>query len=184
MIQASSRLRRYAPWVGGAALGALSLGVGAWALGGRSFDPRALLGVVGRDAGPRTAVAVGAVANATGVGGELVLAAARRGIDDALREHANVSQVTLAERSARVVGSRHGHVLDVNVVRVEQQPGRLLAEASVVVSSLPERAYEFASTSTVTLTGATADGDQAVAEAVRRAMRSATSQAVEQMAGR
>ena len=184
MNSTPTRLRRLAPWAAGAALCALSLIAGAWALSERSaFDYRSLLGVVGRDAGPRAAVAVGAVANATGLGGDEVISAARRGVDDALREHANVSQVALAERGARVAAV-HGHVLDVNVVRIERQPGRLLAEASVVVSSLPGREYEFASSSTVTLSGSTADTDQAVADAVRRAMRSATSHAVEQMSAR
>ncbi|MDP3218044.1 MAG: hypothetical protein Q8S73_28320, partial [Deltaproteobacteria bacterium] len=108
-------------------------------------------------------------------------------IDDALAARATVSQVGLAEpaaRGARVVSRGGGHVLDANVVRVVRGPGRVLVEASVVVSTMPGRAYEFASASTITLTGDVADTDEGLHDAVRRAMRSATTHAVDQMTGR
>jgi hypothetical protein len=124
------------------------------------------------------------VANAAGVGGDAALAAARQGIDDALAARATVSRVGLAEpasRGARAVSRGGGHVLDANVLRVVRGPGRVLVEASVVVSSMPGRAYEFASASTITLTGDVADTDEGLRDAVRRAMRSATTHAVDQM---
>ena len=86
-----------------------------------------------------------------------------------------------SSRGARAVSRGGGHVLDANVLRVVRGPGRVLVEASVVVSSMPGRAYEFASASTITLTGDVADTDEGLHDAVRRAMRSATTHAVDQM---
>jgi len=184
MSKSPSPLRTHAPWVAGASLLALSLLAGGWALASRSFDPSALLGSIQGARGARTPVAVGAVANAAGVGGDAALAAARQGIDDALAARATVSRVGLAEpasRGARAVSRGGGHVLDANVLRVVRGPGRVLVEASVVVSSTPGRAYEFASASTIILTGDVADTDEGLRDAVRRAMRSATTHAVDQM---
>ncbi len=179
MSTAPSALGSRVPFVAAAALVSLGLAVGAAALSPRFVDPSALLGAITGAARP--AVAVGAVANGAGVGGDAVLNAARRGLDDAL---ANVPRAPLpgaAARGARVLGGRNGHVFDATVVRVVRAPGRVLAEASVVVSSLPGRAYQFASSSTITLTGATADTDEGLNDAVRRAMRSAATRAVDQM---
>ena len=75
-------------------------------------------------------------------------------------------------------------MLDANVVRVERGAGRVRVEASVVVSTLPGRSYEFASTSAITLTGDRAGSDETMAEATRRAMRSAAEHAITQLAGR
>ena len=178
MSTAPSTLGSRVSLIAAAALVSLGLSVGAAALSPRFVDPSALLGAITGAARP--AVAVGAVANGAGVGGDAVLSAARRGLDDAL---ANVPRAPLpgAARGARVLGGRNGHVFDANVVRVVRAPGRVLVEASVVVSSLPGRAYQFASSSTITLTGATADTDEGLNDAVRRAMRSAATRAVDQM---
>lgn len=184
MSPAPSALRLRAAVIAAAAFFALSLAVGGTALSARSFDPGALLGGITGAARARATVAVGAVANGAGVGGDAVLGAARQGLDDALAGRGNVSRVPLpgaAARGARVIGGRNGHVIDANVVRVVRGPGRVLAEASVVVSSMPGRAYQFASSSTITLTGAEADTDRGVNDAVRRAMRSAATRAVDQM---
>lgn len=185
MSAASSLARRTAPFVGGATFLALSLAVGAWAFSGQGVDARSLLGSIGGARGARATVAVGAVANGAGVGGDEVVAAARLGLDDALSTRDNVSRVALpttAARGARMVGGgRNGHVIDGTVSRVTRAPGRVLVEASVVVSSMPGRVYQFGSSSTITLTGSTADTDEGLRDAVRRAMRSAATHAVDQM---
>jgi hypothetical protein len=165
-------------------LAALSLAVGGWALAARHLDPAALLGSITGAGAARATVAVGAVANGAGVGGDEVIAAARLGLDDALGGRAGVSRVQLpgaAARGARVVGGRNAHVIDGTVSRVVRAPGRVLVEASVLVSSMPGRVYQFGSSSTITLTGAAADTDDGLHDAVRRAMRSATTHAVDQM---
>jgi hypothetical protein len=167
-----------------AALTALSLVAGGWALGVRRLDPSAQLGSITGVGAARATVAVGAVANGAGVGGDDVVTAARLGLDDALAGRAGVARVSLpvgASRGARVVGGRNDHVIDGTVSRVVRAPGRVLVEASVVVSSMPGRVYQFASSSTITLTGAAADTDDGLHDAVRRAMRSATTHAVDQM---
>jgi hypothetical protein len=71
-------------------------------------------------------------------------------------------------------------VLDANLQSITVAAGSTRVEVSIVVSSHPSRAYEFESTSTVTLVGTDATPD-AVAMGVRRAMRSATMRAVDQM---
>ncbi|MFO0624811.1 MAG: hypothetical protein U0325_04285 [Polyangiales bacterium] len=157
---------------------AVALAAGVGALRARGIDPQTLLGAIGARGG-RAAVQIGAVTNHAGVGGDALRAAAEAGLRDALG--ANDAADTSA-RGARVL--RRGHVLDANVVRVERGAGRVRAEASVVVSTLPGRSYEFASTSAITLTGARADTDEAMADATRRAMRSAAEHAITQLAGR
>ncbi len=83
-----------------------------------------------------------------------------------------------AARGAR--GAARGHVLDANVQSIAAAGPNTRIEVSIVVSSFPGRAYEFESTSAVTLVGAAAT-PEAVAMDVRRAMRAATLQAVDQV---
>ncbi len=180
-----SPARSYAPFIAGASLVAISLAGGGWALTSRAIDPSALLGSINGLGGSRPAVAVGAVANGAGVGGDAVVAAARAGLDDGLSGRTTATpQPSAAARGARVLRPRGGHVIDANVVRVVRGPGRVTVEASVVVSSMPQRAYEFSSSSTITLTGSVADTDDGLRDAVRRATRSAATHAVDQMGGR
>lgn len=156
----------------------LALGGAIAGLSLKGIDARGLLGAVGAR-GSAAGVTIGAVANGSGVGGELVLDAARDGIRDAISA---TSGVGAAARGARV--ARRGHVFDANIVRVERGAGRVRVEASVVVSTLPGRSYQFASTSAITLTGSGADGDPGLTDATRRAMRSAAAHAVEQLRAR
>lgn len=167
-------------WWLGAALGGVTLIAGAWGMHARGIDPRELLGAIGARGGAGGNITVGAVANGSGVGGELVLDAARQGLNSALSRAQGDGPE--AARGARV--QRRGHVFDANVVRVERAEGRVRVEASVVVSTLPGRRYEFASTSAVTLTGPGASGDSGAADAARRAMSSAASHALEQLSAR
>lgn len=158
---------------------AIVLAGGVGLLATRGIDPRALLGAIGaRGAGARPVVSVGAVTNGAGVGGDAVLRAARDGLNEAV----GAQSPAPSARGARVV--RRGHIFDANVVRVERSPGRVRVEASVVVSTMPGRRYEFASTSAVTLTGGAVDGESGLVDATRRAMRSAAGHAVEQLGAR
>lgn len=185
-MTAPSSTRSYLPWIAGASFVALSLAAGGWALSSRAIDPTALLGSINGLNNARPTVAVGAVANGAGVGGDGVVTAARAGLDDGLSGRTTTTpQAPAASQGARVLGGgRGGHVIDANIVRVDRTPGRVQVEASVVVSSLPRRAYEFSSSSTITLTGDAADTDDGLRDAVRRAMRSAATHAVDQMGGR
>ncbi|MEZ4392931.1 MAG: hypothetical protein R3A48_17735 [Polyangiales bacterium] len=167
-------------WLVVGALSALCLAGGAGAMRARGLDAGALLGAIGARGASRVSVTVGAVANGSGVGGDVVLDAARRGLSEAVsRAQGGASPGAMG---ARV--TRRGHVFDANVVRVERSAGRVRVEASVVVSTLPGRRYEFASTSAITLTGSGADGDPGLADATRRAMSSATNHALEQLNAR
>ena len=176
----------HAPWIAGAAFFALSLAGGALALSRGAVDPNVLLGSIHGTGAARATVSLGAVANGSNVGGDAVLSAARAGVDEALSSRADVALAGAApaSRGARVVGGRNAHVLDVNVVRVVRSPGRVLVEASVLVSSMPGRAYQFSTDSTVTLTGGVADSDEGLADTTRRAARAATDRAVAQMTAR
>lgn len=138
-------------------------------------DLAALAGTIGRTARENPRVLVGAVTNSAGLGGDEVVTAARRGIDEAL---------AATPLAARARGRATGHVLDATLVRFERAPGRLRAEASVVVSTHPGRRYEFASSSAVTLTGASAEGERALADGATRAMRSAVAHALSQVGTR
>lgn len=167
-------------WLVVGVLSALGLAGGAWAMHARGIDPGALLGAIGARGASRVTITVGAVANGSGVGGQPVLDAARRGVSETVaRAQGGASSGAMG---ARV--TRRGHVFDANVVRVERGPGRVRVEASVVVSTLPGRRYEFASTSAITLTGPGADGDPGLTDATRRAMASATNHALEQLNAR
>jgi hypothetical protein len=158
--------------------GALVLALAVGAMNARGIDASALLGAIGARGG-RAALSVGAVTNHSGVGGDALRGAAEAGLRDALGGGGDPAP---SARGARV--QRRGHVLDANVVRVERGAGRVRVEASVVVSTLPGRSYEFASTSAITLTGDRAGSDETMAEATRRAMRSAAEHAITQLAGR
>ena len=158
--------------------GAVALALAVGAMSARGIDASALLGAIGARGG-RAALSVGAVTNHSGVGGDALRGAAEAGLRDAL---GGGEAAGPAARGARVL--RRGHVLDANVVRVERAAGRVRVEASVVVSTLPGRSYEFASTSAITLTGDRAGSDDTMAEATRRAMRSAAEHAITQLAGR
>lgn len=181
----TSPIRSYLPWIAGASVVALSMGAGVWALSSHAIDPTALLGSINGLNSARPAVAVGAVANGAGIGGDDVVAAARAGLDDGLAGRTTATpRAPAASRGARVLAGRGGHVIDANVVRVARGPGRVTVEASVVVSSMSGRAYEFSSSSTITITGDAADTDDGLRDAVRRATRSAATHAVDQMGGR
>jgi hypothetical protein len=126
-------------------------------------------------------VAVGSVTNHAAVTGLALDAAAHEGVASALAERTEVTTsppAAGASRGARV--RARGHVLDANVQSVTTTGGNTRVEVSIVVSSHPARAYEFESTSAVTLVG-TAATPESVAAGVRRAMRSATMRAVDQM---
>jgi|GEM_PF-3146081 len=171
-------------WLAVGALGA------ALALGAGVATTRYLLGhgadladVLSRR-GARTSpiyVSVGSVTNHAATTGPALDAAAQEGVTSALAERTEVTTSPTpsgASRGARVTA--RGHVLDANVQSITAAGGNTRVEVSIVVSSHPGRAYEFESTSAVTLVGAAATPD-AVAMGVRRAMHSATMRAVDQM---
>lgn len=124
---------------------------------------------------------VGSVTNHAATTGAAIDAAAQAGVAGALAERAEVTTTPPAAGAARGArGATRGHVLDANVQSVTTAGAATRIEVSIVVSSYPGRAYEFESTSAVTLVG-TGATPEAVAMGVRRAMRSATMQAVDQV---
>lgn len=126
-------------------------------------------------------VAVGSVTNHSATTGPAIDSAAQAAVAEALAERAEVTTTPPAGGAAR--GARRaaeGHVLDANVQSATAVGANTRVEVSIVVSSFPGRSYEFESTSAVTLVGASPSPD-AVAMGVRRALRAATLQAVDQM---
>lgn len=126
-------------------------------------------------------VTVGSVTNHASTPVAALDAAAQAAIAGALAERTEVTTTAPPSSGARGArGAPRGHVFDANVQSVTTTGANTRVEVSIVVSSHPSRAYEFESTSAVTLVGAAATPD-AVAMGVRRAMRSATLQAVDQL---
>jgi hypothetical protein len=171
-------------WLAVGALGAfLALGAGVAAtryLLGHGADLADVLSGRGARNSP-IFVSVGSVTNHARTTGPALDAAAQEGVASALAERTEVTTAppsSGAARGARVAA--RGHVLDANLQSITVAAGSTRVEVSIVVSSHPSRAYEFESTSTVTLVGTDATPD-AVAMGVRRAMRSATMRAVDQM---
>lgn len=124
---------------------------------------------------------VGSVTNHAATTGAAIDAAAQAGVAGALAERTEVTTTAPAAGASRGArGAARGHVLDANVQSVTTAGATTRIEVSIVVSSYPGRAYEFESTSAVTLVG-TGATPEAVAMGVRRAMRSATMQAVDQV---
>lgn len=165
-------------WLLGAAV-AVAVSTAGLGLAVRSgVDPSGLLGEVSGRGRARVFVDVGAVASRAG--GD-VEGAAREGVEAALADRAEVTREAggSGQRGARAMG--RGHVIDANVQAIDTGPGRARVSVSVVVSTYPGRAYEFESSSTVTVSGSSVDTPAGRADAVRRAMRSATDHAVDQM---
>jgi hypothetical protein len=133
--------------------------------------------------GRRPFVGVGSVSNNSGVGGDDLRTAAREAIDGALQASDVVTTAEASsggQRGARVRG--RGHFLDANIQSIRPGNNSVRVEVSVVVSSYPGRAYEFESSSAITITGGSATTPAAQTDGVRRAMESATRQAVNQIA--
>ncbi len=177
---------RQTRWANVAVAGALLV------LGGGAATARALTSVKGdwgavisgRGGGRRVQVGVGAVTNSAGVGGDALAGIAHDAMEGALASRPEVSTVDArtgaAQQGARVRAAR-GHVFDANIQTVRLSASSVQASVSIVVSTAPGRAYEFESTSSITLSGpgaVTADGQ---ADCVRRAMSRATERAVDQL---
>lgn len=173
----------------GAAI-AIALGVGGVTLARRGHGGRGLLGLLTQGAGDlhgaRAArhpfVAVGAVANNSGVGGDEMRTAAESGIQDALSSSTDVTTTqggASNQRSAHAVA--RGHQLDANIQSIRPGNNSVRIQVSIVVSSYPGREYEFESASAITITGGSATSPAAQADGVRTAMRSATQSAITQM---
>ncbi len=176
----------------GAAL-ALVLGTGGMYAVRRAHGVRGMLALITSGTGDlngvrgahgrRTYISIGAVANNSGTGGDELRTSAQSGIQEAL--DANDSVTTEAPTAAASRGARNvarGHVFDANVQSIRVGDNSVRIAVSVVVSSYPGRAYEFESSSAITITGGSATNPSARADGVRTAMRSATRSALQQIA--
>jgi hypothetical protein len=162
----------------------LVLGVGAAAARFVMGHGVGFTGVLTLSPGRRMApifVMVGSVANHATVTGPAIDTAAQTAIAGALAERVEITTAPPAPGTARSArGRSQGHVLDANIQSVTVTGTHTRVEVSIVVSSHPSRVYEFESTSSVTLAGTGSTSDT-VAMGVRRAMRSATLQAVDRI---
>lgn len=173
------------PWINVAVAGAfLVFGAGVAVALGLSHV-RGDLGAVitAQGNGRQVFVGVGSVTNSAGVGGDALTAAAHDAMNAALTGHPGVTTeapATATQRGARVSGPR-GHVFDANIQSVRLSAESVQASVSIVVSSSPTRAYEFESTSSITMSGPSAATPEGEIDCVRRAMTRATQRAVDQI---
>lgn len=172
-------------WINIAVAGALLV------LGGGAAVARALTSVKGdwgavisgQGSGRHVQVGLGSVVNNAGVGGDALANVAHDAIAGALASRSEVTTIDAsgaAQHSARVRVPR-GHVFDANIQAVRLTAGSVQASVSIVVSTAQGRAYEFESTSSVTLSGPGAATAEGQADCVRRAMSRATERAVDQI---
>jgi hypothetical protein len=79
--------------------------------------------------------------------------------------------------------SRHltGHFFDANIQSIQPRGNGVRASVSIAVSTFPGRVYEFESQTAITISGGSGDSQQVEDDAVRRAMESAASRAVQQL---
>ena len=170
---------------GGVALACAALGAGVFAA--KALVARGtgdMLQVLSaRPGGERVFVNVGSVTSHASVTGSAVEQPAADAIRAALGERAEVTTEAPAARSAArgARGSARGHTLDANVQSIQTTGDTTRVTVSIVVSSYPGRAYEFESSTTVTLLGGAGATPEGITTGVRRAMRSATLHAVDQM---
>jgi hypothetical protein len=141
--------------------------------------------VAGQGEGRRAYVGIAPVANSAGAGGDAVTTAATEAIAATLREHAEITTdaptgASSGARGARGAGPR-GHLFNANIQALRTTGDSTQAQVSIFVTSLPAHAYQFESSATVTLTGATASTPEGQADCVRRAMHSAAERAVGQI---
>jgi hypothetical protein len=129
---------------------------------------------------PSLLIAAGRVNLQAGIAGELQ-ASAQRALDAALSARPEVLRHTgAASTVAGVVRAqrlRGAHQFDANVQSVSAQSSGVRVAVSIVVSSLPGRAYEFDASTAVTVAG----GADPRAAALDRAMASAVARAMTQL---
>ena len=131
----------------------------------------------------RFLVGVGTVANNSGQAASLQQIA-RSAIESALQTHPEVVvHAGSAAQGTTMMRSQHlsGHFFDANIQSVQPRGAGVRAAVSIVVTSYPGRAYEFASETAITISGGSAGSPQATEDAVRRAMESAANRAVNQL---
>jgi hypothetical protein len=124
-------------------------------------------------------IGIGTVNNQSSVGGAGLAQNAQQALESALRAQSGVVVHSgSAAQGQAMIRSQHlrGHFFNANIQNVTQNGGAVHVEVSIVVSSYPGRAYEFDSSSRITITGGAT-----VPDAVRRALESATSRAVNQL---
>lgn len=162
------------------------------ALGGGLFAARALVARGGGDmlqvlsarpGAERVYVNVASVTSHASVTGSAIEQPAADAIRTALAERTEVTTEAPVARGASrgARGSARGHTLDANVQSIQSVGDTTRVTVSIVVSSYPGRAYEFESSTTVTLLNGAGSTPEGITTGVRRAMHSATLHAVDQM---
>lgn len=154
-------------------------GGGAPPSGGASSPPAG-----GSGGPPRFLVGVGRVNNQSTQQAPALAQAGEAALRNALgRRHEVVvhTGAVSAAQSAMRAQSLHGHFFDANIQQVQASANSVRVAVSILVSTYPGRVYEFESSSTITIVSSSASNPDTQADAVRRAIESATDRAVTQL---